>query len=500
MKKDGEIKLLLEERGKGVKQELAAARTGMSARTARKYERAGKLPSQLKKPRTHRTRENPFATDWPWVETELARDSALQAKTLFALLCEAFPGRYQEGQIRTLQRHVQAWRIAHGPEQEVMFEQVHVPGRMAQSDFTCMNSLGITLGGVAFSHLVYHLVLTYSNVEAVRVCFSESFESLAEGLQTCLWQIGGAPEYHRTDNLSAAVRELAREAEDGAGSRHEFTQNYRAVLAHYDMQPSANRAGCANQNGDVEQSHHRFKQALDQALRVRDSRDFNDRAAYERFLDELVRSRNLTRSERFALERAALKALPDKPLDFTRELTVRVSRFSLVRILANRYSVPSRLIGASLKARLQAETIELYHGGAHVLSLPRLSGRNQHRIDYRHVIWSLVRKPGAFAHYCYREELFPSTAFRRAYDRLAQAMPSQADRQYLRILHLAASTSEAEVELALTLLLEDNRVPAFEAVRELAGQTQPAPVPHIGPATLDLTRYDALLASGSGHA
>ena len=181
MKKDGEIKLLLNERAKGTTQKLAAARTGMSERTARKYERAGKLPSQMKKPRAHRTRENPFAADWPWVAAQIEEDPALQVKTLFALLCEAFPGRYQEGQLRTLQRHVQAWRVRHGPEQEVMFPQEHLPGRMAQSDFTSMNSLGVTLGGAPFPHLVYHLVLTYSNVEAARVCFSESFEALAEG-------------------------------------------------------------------------------------------------------------------------------------------------------------------------------------------------------------------------------------------------------------------------------------------------------------------------------
>src|SRR4029453_1091985 len=164
MKKDGEIKLLLNERGKGVSQKVAAARTGMSERTARKYERAGKLPSQLRKPRTHRTREDPFASDWRWVEEQIRHDPALQTKTLFALLCEAFPGRYQEGQLRTLQRHVQAWRVRHGPEQEVMFPQQHEPGRLAQSDFTSMNSLGVSLAGTPFPHLVYHLVLTSSTL------------------------------------------------------------------------------------------------------------------------------------------------------------------------------------------------------------------------------------------------------------------------------------------------------------------------------------------------
>jgi hypothetical protein len=493
MKKDGEIKLLLDERGKGTTQKLAAARAGMCERTARKYERSGKLPSQMKKPRTHRTRENPFAADWPWVEAQIREDPALQVKTLFGLLCEAFPGRYQEGQLRTLQRHVQAWRVRHGPEQEVMFAQQHVPGRMAQSDFTSMNALSVTLAGTPFPHLVYHLVLTYSNVEAARVCFSESFEALAEGLESCVWQIGGVPELHRTDNLTAAVVDLDREG------RHEFTQNYRALLAHYGMQPSANSAGLAHQNGDVEQSHFRFKQAVDQALRVRGSRDFADRGAYERFLAELIRQRNLTRAQRFEADRAALRALPATPLDFTRELSARVSRFSLIRVLHNHYSVPSRLIGASLKVRVRSESLELYHGAVQVLTLPRLSGRNRRRIDYRHLIWSLVRKPGAFANYCYREELFPTTNFRRAYDALLEATPTKADRDYLRLLHLAASTSEAEVEAAIQGLLEAGRAPSFEAVRERAGNAKPALAPAIAKATVDLSDYDTLIASGNAH-
>lgn len=227
----------------------------------------------------------------------MRRDQALQTKTLFALLCQAYPGRYQESQLRTLQRHVQGWRLQHGEHREVMFQQEHVPGRMAQSDFTVMNALGVTIGAVPFPHLVYHMVLTYSNVEAVRVCFSESFEALSEGLEACLWQLGGVPLLHRTDNLSAAVRDLDR---DGL---HDFTQNYQALMRYYDMQPSANTAGCANQNGDVEQSHFRFKSAVDQALRVRGSRDFADRGTYERFLLDLLRSRNLTRSQRFEATR-----------------------------------------------------------------------------------------------------------------------------------------------------------------------------------------------------
>jgi hypothetical protein len=134
MKNDSEVKLYMSERRKGKSQRIAAARAGMSERTARKYERAGKLPSELKRPHDWQTRQNPFEEDWPWVVEQLERDPALQAATLFALLCEKYPGRYRPTQDRTLRRHIARWRALHGPDQEVIFEQQHTPGERAQSD------------------------------------------------------------------------------------------------------------------------------------------------------------------------------------------------------------------------------------------------------------------------------------------------------------------------------------------------------------------------------
>src|SRR5215831_8328387 len=211
MKKDTEVKLYMQERRKGTTQRLAAARAGISERTGRTYERQGKLPSQRKRPHDWSSRPNPFEQDWPWVVAQLERDPALQATTLFALLCEQHPERYRSTQVRTLQRHVARWKALHGPEREVIFEQQHRPGERAQSDFTHMADLGVTLSEVAFPHLYFHLTLTYSNAEAVSVCFSESFEALAEGIERGLWQIGGVPAQHRTDHLTAAVRHLNSE-------------------------------------------------------------------------------------------------------------------------------------------------------------------------------------------------------------------------------------------------------------------------------------------------
>lgn len=487
MKTDHEVLRMRRERSNGKTQEQAAARAAMSVRTARKYERLAKLPSQLKQPRTHRTRPNPFAADWPWVVAQLERDQALQAKTLFAELCRRSPGRYEPNQLRTLQRHIAHWRAQFGQSRDVIFEQVHLPGRMGQSDFTHMEDLHITLAGVPFAHLLYHFVLTYSNVEAVCICFSESFEALAEGVEACLWQLGGVPEQHRTDNLSAAVVTIAP-----AGERI-YTERYLGLMAHYRMQPSTNQPGEAHENGDVEQAHHRFKEAVDQALRLRGSRDFADRAAYARWLHELVRQRNLTRATRFSEERELLRPLPTMPLEPAQDLSVRVSRFATIRVLRNVYSVPARLVGQSLLARVRAESIDLYVGMTRLLQLPRLRGEGQRRIDYRHIIDSLVRKPGAFAQYRYRDELFPSLTFRQAYDRLSEQWPQRADQQYVRLLHLAATTSEHEVETALTLLLEQGETPTLDAVRELAG-LKPSPlVPELSPASLSLSSYDQLL-------
>src|SRR5947209_763315 len=489
MKNDFEVKLSMSERRKGMTQKQAAARAGMSERTARKYEQAGALPSALKRPHEWQTRSNPFEEDWPWVVEQLERDPALQSTTLFALLCERHPDRYRPTQDRTLRRHIARWRVLHGPEKDIIFEQVHTPGERAQSDFTHMEDLGVTIAGEPFPHMVYHFVLTYSNVEAASICFSETFEALAEGIEKALWQIGGVPQQHRTDHLSAAVRHL-RQPE-----KEEWTVRYQALMAHYGMQPTWNNVSIAHENGDVEQSHHRFKEAVDQALRVRASRDFATRAAYEHFLQNLIHKRNQTRAARLTAEKVALRPLPVTALSPCKELRVMVSRLSTISVAGNVYSVPSRLIGTSVLIRVRAEHLEGYVGTTRVFELPRLIGKHHHQIDYHHIIWSLVRKPGAFAAYRYRDELFPTTTFRQAYDRLRTDGPKGADRDYVRILHLAASTSEAEVETALEIVLEAGKSPTFATVRDLVQVPTIRQIPAIEVPALDLSAYDQLIPS-----
>jgi hypothetical protein len=157
--------------------------------------------------------------------------------------------------------------------------------------------------------------------------------------------------------------------------------------------------------------------------------------------------------------------------------------------------VPSRLIGEWVRVRIYEDRIEVRYADEVQLACDRLRGRKQHRIDYRHVIWSLVRKPGAFARYAYREEMFPSLAFREAYDATQAARPgTRGDLEYLRILHLAASTMESDVVTALALLAMNGTPVTTDAVRELVVPAAPVAVPALASPAVDLGEYDTLLA------
>lgn len=468
----------------------AAVRAGMSEPTARKYSRAGLMPSAVKMPHTWRTRPDPYEGVWPEVEALLRQDAGLEAKTIWMELNERYPGRYSPGQLRTLQRRVHAWRVKSGPDREVFFGQVRRPGEQAQSDFTDMRELAITIAGEPFPHLLYHFVLSYSNWEAVMICPSESFESLSAGLQGALWRLGAVPAEHRTDNLSAATHELI----DSRG--RDFTARYQELMAHYGLRASRNFPGNAHENGDVESANGHLKSALDQRLRLRGSRAFDSRESYAGFVDACVAARNATREERLTEERAYLQPLPSQALPSYRELYATVSRYSVIRISKRHYMVPSRLIGRRLRVRLYADQVELEYRGELVAVMERLVGADKEHIDYRHIIHSLVRKPGAFRRYRFREALFPRLTFRRAYDALVSENDARADLEYVRILHLAASDGEQAVDTVLTELLSSTVLPTYEAVRErVRGPRTASGVPDVVMAAPDLARYDRLLGS-----
>ncbi len=479
------MKYLQEKKGLG----LAALKCGMDEKTARKYRDLMKLPSELKaeRIRTWRTREDRFEEIWEAAKSFLKSNGSLEAKTLFEHFQRAYPGRFSDGQIRTFQRKVKHWRATEGAAREVFFPQIHKPGRLSQSDFTHMGKLGVTILGIPFDHLIYHFVLTYSNWEYGTICFSESFESLSDGLQKALWKLGGVPRMHQTDNLSAAVNK--------PGNPEKFTPRYQALLSHYRLIGHKSQAASPNENGDVEQRHHRFKSALDQALMLRGSREFATRGEYETFLEKLFSQLNGNRQERFKEEVTLLRALPDKRLSACEKLILRVGPSSTIRVRHNVYSVHSRLIREKVTVRLYAERLEIWQGQSHIDTLPRLVGSGGHKIQYRHIIDWLVRKPGALENYRYRSDLFPTSRFRMAYDALKQDhSASKASKEYLLILELSAKENESTVDEVLRCLFDRSWPISSEAVEKLVLTEQKAnPVSDVTILPVVLNAYDCLL-------
>ena len=489
---DAQVRRLREKRMDGNTLGAAAAAAGMCERTARRWQ-DGPLPAATKTPRSWRTRGDPFADVWATeVVPRLAADeqARLQALTLFDWLCTRHPGRFQPGQLRTLQRRVRDWRAQHGPDREAYFEQAAVPGREGALDFTDASDLGVMIQGEPFSHLLFEWVLSFSGWTYVALAASETFEALVAGLQGAVWTLGAVPAVIRHDNLSAATHELKR-----SGGR-QLTERFRRVLEHYDVRSSRIQPGEAHENGVVEQAHFRTKTAVEQALLLRGHADFVDEATYETFVREVIeRKRNTPAARRLAEERPYLRPLPPAPVPNYTTWTCVVRRWSTIRVGGRTYSVPSRLLGHTVEARQHPRTVEVFYRGQVIETMPRLRGEADHRIDYRHIIGSLVRKPGAFARYRYREELFPSLTFRQAYDALGITHGERADVEYVRLLHLAATTSERQVEATLLTLLREGQPFDYAGVQAVVRPAIPR-VPVIGIPTPDLAQYDALLVGG----
>jgi hypothetical protein len=488
---DAQVRRVMEELEKHGGVGLAAMRAGMDRKTARKYVREGKLPSQLRKAHTWRTREDPFGQDWPALMSMLEEAPELEATTLFDHLTGLKPDAYTAGQLRTLQRRIRQWRAQRGPEREIFFAQAHRPGEAMQTDFTHATELGVTIGGERFEHQFCHSVLPFSNWEWATVCHSESMAALRRGVQSTLFRLGRIPEFHQTDNSTAATHDLR------TGKRG-FNEEYQAVMDHLGMKPRTIGIGEKEQNGDVEASNGVLKRRLRQHLLLRGSADFESVEIYEGWLWEKLEAGNRLRQSRLAEELSVMRPLMVSRLPEYRAESTLVTSWSTVRVKRNTYSVPSRLIGESVRVHVYEQRLEIYYGGVLQLEVERLRGEGRHRINYRHVIWSLVQKPGAFARYRYREDLFPSLVFRRAYDALAERLDVwKADVEYLRILHLAASTLESEVEATLVRLLESGACPNAEAIKRVVAP-ETIEVPALETPAVDLTSYDGLLAEAMG--
>ena len=484
-------------------QATAAAKAGFSERTARRLERDPRLPSQKRADAPSRpTPAHPIDDVWAADAVPLLEAMpGLRPITLLEELARRHPDHDWTRWRRTLERRIRTWKAIHGPEREVVFRQLHVPGAQAQSDFTAMAALGVTVAGAPLDHRLYHFALVYSGFEHAEVVLGgESFTALAEGLQNALWSLGGAPADHRTDSLSAAYRNLTRE------EREDVTRRYDALCTDYGMTASRNNRGQAHENGAVESRHGHLKTAIEQALLLRGSRDFEDLDAYRRFVAELVGRRNARRRPQIDLERRHLRPLPRRRTTDFDETTVQVTSSGGFLLRKVFYTVPSQLVGHRLQVRLYDDRLECFLATSHVLTLPRGRapkqgrGAHAHVVDYRHVLHSLRQKPQALMNLVYRDQLFPRDAYRRAFEALRAAeTPAVACRRTVALLHLAHDQAcEAELARAIERVLDRGELPDPQA---LAAEVAPPPesVPEVTVAMPTVAVYDGLLEGGEAR-
>jgi hypothetical protein len=486
---DRKVRKLMEEYQKTGNLTRSSLRADMDVKTGRKYVRSGKLPSEMRVARYWRTRPDPFEVDWIEARTMLEDAPELEAKTLFEWLCERHPGKYDEGQLRTFQRRVRRWRALEGPEREVYFPQDHKPGVRMETDFTRMASLGITIRGEEFPHLLCHSDLAYSNWEWGMVCHSESFLALKKGVQATLVRLGRVPREHWTDHSTAATHVIG-----GEGRQWEFNDKYVALISHFGIKPRTINTAKPHENGDIESANGVLKRRVEQHLLLRGHRDFESVEAYEAFLHGIMDKANRQREKRLREELAVMRPLDVRLLPEYRVEEPRVSSWSTVQVARNTYSVPSRLKGERVRARVYEDRVEIYYAGVLQLVCRRLAGKGKHEVNYRHVIDSLLRKPRAFRDYKYRREMFPTEAFRWAYDALCEGLSAwTADMEYLRILSLAARTMETTVDGALGELRRKGVLPRWDAVLGLIPALQPE-IPDLPVLKVDLGEYDRLFA------
>jgi len=468
-----QVRIYMKSRKYGKTQKIAAAQIGFSERSAYNIEKRNF--TEAKPVHNWRTRKDPFEPVWDAeIVSLLEKSPHLQAQTILANLQMEHPGQYPDGMLRTLQRRVREWRATSGPEKEIIFRQNHPPGWQGMSDFTHANTLRVTIQGELFEHLLYHYRLVYSKWESVSVVLGgESFTALSEGLQNALWSSGGCPETHRTDSLSAAYKNFSDK------TKEDFTKDYLAVCAHYQIEPTRNNKGVAHENGAIESSHGDLKNRIDQALMLRGSKDFSSVEEYKQFIRELTTQHNRRIHKRYLEELAHLKDLPErKTTDFSEE-RIRVTTSSTIRVRDVIYSVPSRLIGMTLKIHIYDDRLACFIGGDSVVTLERKRRHKAriHQINYQHVIGSLSRKPQAFRNYIYRDALFPTLAFRQTWERLDQELDSRtACREYVKILEEAAKEDqERVVNSFLEEQLYQNILPRAENVRKLFRKMEEPP-------------------------
>jgi len=424
--------IYMKHRQTGCTQELSSAKAGISIRSGRRIEK-GEKPDKAS--RHWKTRQDPFETVWASeLEPLLEKDHELTGITLWDYLDEKYPGQYPEKLLRTLQRRIKHWLATQGPGKEVMFRQSVPAGHQGLSDFTHPNN-AIIVAGESFDHLLYQFRLAHSGWRHVHIVQGgESYSALADGLQNALHTLGGAPREHRTDSLSAAYVNNVE--------KQRLTENYEALCRHYDMTPTTNNLGVSHENGAIEAPHGSLKRRIAQAIKLRGSNEFTTLRAYREFIERIVSKLNRRCKGRLLDEQKSLHALPAQRFIDYSELSVKVTTSSTISVKRGLYTVPSRLIGETIKVHLYHDRLVCYVGSTQVMTLarvyPKYSTGRARRINYHHIIHSLAAKPQAFRFSQFRDDILPSDAYRQLWAMAEQQFdPRDACKWIVAVLRFA---------------------------------------------------------------
>jgi len=485
----------MKSRQQGLTQETSAAKADISERTGRRLEKVG-LPKD--KPHHWNTRKDPLAPVWlqelaPLLEME----PTLTGLTLWEYLDEHYPNQYAYSVLRTLQRRVKHWRATKGPEKAVMFRQSMPPGQQGLSDFTHPRT-AVTILGEPFKHLIYQFRLAFSGWrDATVIQGGESYSALSDGLQNALYKLGGSPKEHRSDSLSAAYINQAQ--------KDKLTESYQALCAHYGLVATRNNLGVSHENGAIETAHGSLKHRLEQAIKLRGSHDFESIAQYQQLIDQCISRLNKYSQSRLKEEHNALSPLPKQRFIAYSELVTRVTTGSMVVVKHTLYSVPSRLIGETIRVHIYHDRLIGFVGSTQVFNFNRVYSHKQgcraRSIDYRHLIHSLASKPQAFRYSQYQDELFPDDNYRQLWLIVDQQLePRMACKWMVGILRIASISSDGhqkqhEMLLGQRLLqlAQDNKLPSLEEVRA-PYITQQSEVMSLSTTQHDIHSYDQLLS------
>lgn len=497
--KEKQVAIYMQCRESGKTQVQSAAKADISERSGRNIEQ-GKRTAPEGKIRAWRTRKDPLDEVWlSKLVPMLALEPDLKPITLLEFIQSEYGAdTYPDSILRTLQRRVKDWKHLQGPEQEVMFSQQHYPGQQGISDFTEFTDITITIKGEVFKHKLYHFRLSYSGWSYMQVVQGgESYAALSDGLQNALWLLGGSPKEHRTDSLSAAFKNLSKSAQE------DQTQLYADLCKHLNMKATRNNRGVSHENGSIESPHGHLKRRIKQAFLLRKSYDFSSVEDYQVWLNSIVAKHNKRRAKKIVTELPALQILPSLKAANYRVYSAKVSSSSTIKVTTSLYSVPSKLIGAYLQVHQYDSYLECYYGNQFVMKLERVFGSNGKRraknIDYRHVIDSLRKKPGAFYNYQHRNALFPNDVYRAIWRNLDESLlPIEAAKYMIGLLFISAK-QDCEQALGQHVLSEltQGKRPKIKALEKQFGLIIETQTPVISIEQHQLHEYNHLIQDQS---